>query len=253
MHLLLACLLAGFQAQPPIPLSIQAVTAAQTATGHVITLQLTGTAGPSTGRLLENPWRLYFDLPGVVPGKQRTVNVEAGAISHVRIGVNQPSPPVTRVVIELTKRVTWRLEPGSAPGEFRVVITDPSPGRVIYEPKPAAPAAPAARDRRAQITADLFQSASMLEAMRAWTGPSDAALVTLMAKAEELSTGARAMRVTGSAGDVALVAAVDALLAATRARAQALADGTPQSRDNAIAAAHGALLLLAHAQQQQSR
>lgn len=263
MYLLMTCLTAGIAMQPPIPLSILEVAASRSGGAHVITLKLSGMARPSAGTLLENPWRLYFDLPGVVPGKQRTLHVEAGAISHVRIGTNQPAPPVTRVVIELTKRVTWRTEPGAAPGEFRVIITDPSPaaarqpdagraGRVIYEPAPA-PAPPPARDRRAEIRADLFQTAPMLEAMRAWTGPGDAALAALMAKAEEWSTGARAMRITGSAADVALVAAIDALLAATRARAAALADGTAQSRANAIAAANGALLLLAHAQQQQSR
>lgn len=264
MFLLLTCLLAGITAQPPIPLSVREVTAGRAGSGQVITLKLTGNATPSPGKLLENPWRLYFDFLGVVPGRQRTVNVEAGAVSHVRIGANQPAPPVTRVVIELTRRVTWRMETGPAHGEFRVVIDDAAgvadrpaaaaeTGRVIYEPGPSMPAVPPARDRRAQITSDLFQTAPLLEAMRAWSGPSDAALAQLIAKAEELSTGARAMRITGSAGDVALVAAVDAVLNAARARAAALADGTPQSRANAIAAANGALLLLAHAQRQQSR
>ena len=155
------------------------------------------------------------------------------------------------------------MEAGVASGEFRVIIDDaPSvagtpgaaanTGRVIYQPAPAVPDLPA-RDRRAQVTSDLFQTAPMLEGMRAWTGPSDAALAQLIAKAEGLSAAARAMRSTGSAGDVALVAAADAVLNAARARAAALADGTAQSRANAIAAANGALLLLAHAQQQQSR
>lgn len=240
-------------------MAIRAVTSAPGATGTVLTLQLTGAVQPSAGRLLENPWRLYFDLPGVVPGPQRTLNVESGSISHMRIGINQPAPPVTRVVIELTRRVTWRMEPGPAPGELRVIIDDPAAdagaakgpaGRVIYAP---AAAAPPARDRRAQIKGDLFEMAPLLEAIRAWTGPSDGALAAMLAKAEELGTGARAMRITGSAGDVARVAAIDAVLAAARARAQALADGTEQSRANAMTAANGALLLLAHARQQQPR
>jgi hypothetical protein len=56
------------------------------------------------------------------------------------------------------------------------------------------------------------------------------------------------MQITGSEPDRALVAALDAVAAAADARATALADGSAQSRANAIAAAGGALMLLHHAQ-----
>lgn len=224
--------------------SIRSVTAAPAGTGLVITVQLTGPVKPSAGKLIDNPSRLYFDLPGAVPGKQRILNIERGAVSHVRIGMNQPAPPVTRVVIELSAKVRWRIEPGASAAEVRVILEDAVPassGRVFYQP---APESSPAVDRRSDIRADLFRMQTALDAMAAWTGPSDADLAVLIESAERMSAAARGLRITGAPADLALSAAIDAVLTAGRARAQALADGAPQSRANAIAAANGASLLI---------
>jgi hypothetical protein len=121
------------------------------------------------------------------------------------------------------------------------MATSSGTGRVFYQPSPQPAAAP---DRRTDLTADLFRMQTALDAMSAGTGPSDADLAVLIASAERMSGVARGLRVTGAAGDLALSAAIDAVLMAGRARAQALADGTPQSRANAITAARGALLLV---------
>jgi hypothetical protein len=191
-----------------------------------------------------------------LPGNRRLVRVEAGPVSQIRLALNQPSPPVTRVVIDLTRPVSWRVETSAGGRELRVVIAGverPLPagtggaavGVVMYAP-PADPSP--ARDRRAEIQSQLFGMGGVLQAMRAWTGPSDAELATLIATVAELSTGARAMQITGSEPDRALVAALDAVAAAAGARATALADGSAQSRANAMAAAGGALVLLNHAQ-----
>ncbi|HUF23192.1 MAG TPA: AMIN domain-containing protein [Vicinamibacterales bacterium] len=232
------------------------LTAARNGHEVVVTVSLTGGATAPAPRLLEGPWRLYFDVAGVLPGNRRLVRVEAGPVSQIRLALNQPSPPVTRVVIDLTRRVSWRVETSAGRREIRVVIADVErplragtgggpPGVVMY----ALPADPApARDRRAEIQSQLFAMGGVLQAMRAWTGPSDAELATLIATVAELSTGARAMQITGSEPDRALVAALDALASAADARAKALADGSAQSRANAIAAAGGALVLLHHAQ-----
>lgn len=243
-------------APAPVAPAIRSVTASPTATGVVITVQLTGPAAPSAGKLIDNPSRLYFDLPGVTAGAQRMLAVENGSISHVRIGMNRPAPPVTRVVIELSGKVKWKIEPGASASEVRVTLDEVAPrpaprgpgGRVIYQPVPAPAPAPAV-DRRAQMTSDLWMMAPALDAMAAWTGPGDAELATLIASAERLSAEARALRMTGLPADLALGAAADALLTACRARAQALADGTPQSRANAITAARGALLLVSEVRQ----
>jgi hypothetical protein len=84
-------------------------------------------------------------------------------------------------------------------GVFPASTLPPAPsgstGKVIY----TAPATPApAVDRREDIRSQLFAMVPSLEAMRDWKGPSDAELANLIAAADQLSTGARAMRVTGS-------------------------------------------------------
>ena len=203
--------------------------------------------------LLSDPWRLYFDLAGVLPADKPMLTVGAGTVINVRMALNRRQPPRTRVVIELTSKPAWHIERGEDGRTMRVVIEkvfDEPPalprGTLIYLP-PAEGTASVAIDRREQITSQLFSMAPAVEAMRAWTGPSDADLASIIAAAEQMSTGARAMQITGSAFDVALVSAIDAVSAAATARATALADGTPQSRANAIAAASGALLLIENA------
>lgn len=241
---------------------VDAIRATQAGDEVVIRLLLSGPATPSEPVLLEHPWRLYVDLPGVLPGSRKAVDVRTGGVTQVRVALNQTAPPVTRVVIDLSSKAAWRSERSGDGRELRLIVggdgtTAAKPaaapqgprGAVLYAP--AAPAAP--RDRREQIRADVFAMRGAIEAIRAWTGPSDADLAAMIASLEQLATGARAMQISGSASDRALLSAIDAAGAAARARAAALADGTPQSRDNAIAAAAGALLLLERARSLESK
>lgn len=243
------------------PARVTSVTAAPSGGDTVVTIVLGADARVSQPRLLEQPWRIYFDIPGVAPGDTRLVDVGGTTVARVRLALNQPQPAVTRVVIELTRKAAWRMERADGGREVRIVVEGTAGtgtagtgadangaaagtrGTVIYAPPPAPSAAV---DRREQIRAQLFAMGPTLDAMRAWTGPSDGELAALMAAIEQMATGARAMKVTGSDSDLAMIAAVDAIAAAASARARALADGSPQSRANAVAAASGALLLIDH-------
>lgn len=232
----------------------------------VITITLTGETKTPAPVLLENPFRIYLDVPGARPGSQRLLEVNAGPVARVRAALNRSSPPVTRIVIELTAKAAWTIDRSAGGRELRVVISGggetapsasatPSSGKgaVIFQPAAAAPAGPPARDRRERIKETLFSMAGALEEMRAWKGPQDSVLATMIGSLEQLSADARGLQITGTAPDAALVAAVDAVFAAATARAQALADGSAQSRSNAIAAASGALLLLEHARKDSSK
>jgi hypothetical protein len=214
---------------------------------------------PGDPALLSDPWRLYFDIAGVLPSANPRLTVGEGTVINVRMALNRRQPPRTRVVIELTSKPVWRVERDPDGKTMRVVIEKVFPqdaepalprGKLIYIPPPEGTAS-AAIDRREQIKSQLFSMTAAVEAMHAWTGPSEADLANIIAAVELLSTGARAMQITGSAPDFALVSAIDAVGAAAAARAKALADGTPQSRANAIAAAAGALLLLENARKLQ--
>ena len=231
------------------------VEAARAGADMVVTLRFAQPATPADPVLLSDPWRLYFDIPGVLPSEEGPLTVGTGTVLTVRMALNRREPPRTRVVIEMTSKPVWRVEREPDGKTMRVVIekvfheeTRPAlpRGTLIYIP-PTAGTASVAIDRREQIKLQLFAMTPAVEAMRAWTGPSDADLANIIAATEQLSSGARAMQITGSAADIALVSAIDAVSAAAAARARALADGTPQSRANAIAAAAGALLLLDNA------
>ncbi len=252
LALIVALSAAPLTAQPAP--QVTAVAAARAGGVTSVTIGLMPGARVSEPRLLEQPWRIYFDITGVRPGGRRLLEVGGGPVSRVRLALNQPDPAVTRVVIDLSEKAPWRME--RAGGDVRVVIGREAmraadapidgaeaPGKVIYVPP--GPVTPAV-DRRAQIRAKLFAMAPAVDAIRTWNGPADGELAALIAESEELATGARAMAVSGSAADQALVAAIDAVAAAARARARAIADGTDQSRANAISAASGAILLLEH-------
>ena len=251
-----ALLLAPGQTAP----RVSGVEAARTGTDMAVTLTLPPAVKAGQPALLSDPWRLYFDIDGVLPSEKTLLTVGQGTVINVRMALNRRQPPRTRVVIELTSKPVWRVERDGDGRTMRVVIekvfaqeTPPAlpRGTLIYIP-PAEGTASVAIDRREQIKSQLFAMAPAVEAMRAWTGPSDADLANIIAAAEQLSIGARAMQVTGSASDLALVSAIDAVSAAATARAKALADGTPQSRANAIAAATGALLLIENARKSEA-
>ena len=124
----------------PVPAAAQPAlqqVEAELANGAVVlTFTTTAAAVPNAVKLLESPFRLYFDVPGFQPGGQHSWDVGLGPVRQVRAALNQPRPAILRVVVELTERAAWRMEPGTTPREFRLVITSG---------EPAAPAAPCNR------------------------------------------------------------------------------------------------------------
>lgn len=225
MFLLVATLtLFAAEAQPATAPTLQQVTAEVSGGAVVLTFATSAASVPGPVRLLESPFRLYFDVPGFRPGTRKNWDVDLGPVRQVRAALNQPRPAVLRVVVELTGRAAWKVEPGRSPREFRLVI--------------ASPASPASEPVRAQILAALEALTPVLESIRAGDGPSDAALTVMLSKAETLAGAARA------SNDALLQVAADAVLSASRARAAAIASSDAQSRANAVSAAAGALLLI---------
>lgn len=255
--MLVLALLLNVAATAQLP-SLVSVRAEDTPGGLVITFRTTEAAVPTAVKRLEDPERLYFDIPGFVPGQQPSWAVGIGPVRRVRAALNKAQPARTRVVIELTERRPWHVEPGASPREFRLVVEGaaaPAPKAIPSEfaaaARKAAQAAPpvlppAPPDERTRIASRLFALAPALDAMRMGTGPSDAELVIVIAEAEALAAAARVVRVSGAAEDLLLSGAADALLNAGRARAAALGSGDAQARANAMSAAAGALLLIDH-------
>lgn len=253
LPLLLTLLMAGPASQAP---SVAEVTAQEAAGGVVITFRTTEAAVPAPVKRLEEPDRLYFDIPGFLPGPRASWSVDLGPVRRIRAALNQANPPRTRIVVELSEPRAWRVEPGVSPREFKLVVAAggapeppviPSPfaAAALEAAKAARPVLPAAPpDERTRITRRLFALSPALEAMRTGAGPPDAELVMLIAESAALAASARVVRVSGAPDDLLMSGAADALLMAARARAAALGDGGAQARANASSVAAGALLLI---------
>ena len=102
---------------------------------------------PTVG-VLKGPPRIYLDFRDVTTAKVGTLVQGNALVRRVRVGLNQPRPPVTRVVIELARAAPHRIEAGGRQQELRVVVgasaaTQPAPPPVPQGPAPAVPAAQA--------------------------------------------------------------------------------------------------------------
>jgi len=66
-----------------------------------IDVNLTGSVIPGV-MIASNPDRLVLQLPHTTaPAKQQTVTVKQNGVKSVRVGLNQASPPIARVVVDL--------------------------------------------------------------------------------------------------------------------------------------------------------
>jgi hypothetical protein len=68
------------------------------------------------------PVRIYVDLLKIVPEVDRVTDVHRGAVQRVRVALNQSTPPVTRVVLDLERVATYFLERGDTERTLRIVV-----------------------------------------------------------------------------------------------------------------------------------
>src|SRR5205814_7451764 len=105
----------------------------------------------------DGPARLYVDLANVTSSLPGLTPVAQGTVQNVRIGLNDKSPMLTRVAVEMTRRSAYHLEPSADGQQLTMVIDDaaaPSPqaqaASVLAPGKPAAQPQPAALMAQAQ-------------------------------------------------------------------------------------------------------
>jgi hypothetical protein len=111
--------------------------------GDEVTVSLVGN-GALTATSVEEakdlPPRVLLDFEGVSAsrGVPAVLAVDQADVSRVRVAVNSRSPLVTRVVVDLRRKVPYRVEPAGAEGEELRVIFGAAP-----EPASASTPAPA--------------------------------------------------------------------------------------------------------------
>ena len=90
------------------------------------------------------PYRLYLDIPGVTPRVPAVVPLSKGPVRRVRVAVNSLQPLVTRVVIDLTERMAYVLEPLEGDGtRLRILIGRRDTKQTTTTAPVPAPQAPA--------------------------------------------------------------------------------------------------------------
>lgn len=112
---------------------------------HGLGVQISA-SGPVTteAQVLSGPDRLVIDFPGAVPGRElRGLRLNQGEIRAVRAGLWRSDPPVTRIVIDLSGPMPYRLIPSGKAITVRLgaepttAVADNFPG-VTIERHPTA-------------------------------------------------------------------------------------------------------------------
>lgn len=106
--------------------------------GNEVTVALVGNGvlkASSIDEAKDMPPRVLLDFEGVAAGATvpRTVNVNQGDVTRVRVAANSREPLVTRVVVDLKRKVEYRVDAGADGEEVRVVFVAP------VEPAAAGP------------------------------------------------------------------------------------------------------------------
>jgi type IV pilus secretin PilQ/predicted competence protein len=90
---------------------LQSLRALQGPRGPMLVLQGNGALSPSNVELTkEPPYRLVLDFAGVSPAVKATTAVGNGPVDRVRVAVHSTQPLVTRVVVDLTGPVAYRVD-----------------------------------------------------------------------------------------------------------------------------------------------
>jgi type IV pilus assembly protein PilQ len=134
--------------------------------GYAVTLAGNGPlVATSVEEARDLPTRLLLDFHGVAPGRVASVtNINADGIDRVRVATNSRDPLITRVVIDLARKLPYTIE--SVGEELRVLFSRAVDATVIT-PAIVPAAAPAnvvasasARDVSAELRRDLAVAAS---------------------------------------------------------------------------------------------
>lgn len=132
---------------------LQSVQAVGEGGGTLVTIQANGPLPVPTFDAVDGPPRIFLDFADVMPKVNGTSEGStAGVVKRARVGVNSVSPRITRVVLDLTRRETYRVDTDERHlGRIRILVgSEPGPPAVasaaparIPSPAPAGVSPPA--------------------------------------------------------------------------------------------------------------
>jgi hypothetical protein len=133
-----------------------------------VEVETSGRVTPQT-QVLTGPDRLVVDFPNAVPGAQlRSQSVYRGEVKDVRVGLFQSSPPVTRLVLDLTSAQSYQVFPYSRTVMIKVAGGGEDPAEADDAPAPEA--------RAGLVVANYTASAEPITGSAALKGPARSAL-----------------------------------------------------------------------------
>ena len=133
--------------------TLRSVTVAPTKSGATVVIEGNGPLGQPSSGLANDPPRIYIDLVDVLPGPPIQPPPENPLVRRVRVAEHSANPLVTRVVIDLTMKATYRID-SSASQQGRVTVSveasrdqitaseQPAARQTPPAPKPAGPPTP---------------------------------------------------------------------------------------------------------------
>lgn len=141
----LACVLGsatdsfGQTAAKRIEISLRAITVVASGESATVVIEANGPLSPPSSGFARNPARVYIDFTDVLPGQPVQPVLPNPIVRRVRVAEHNAAPLVTRVVIDLTKETSYRID-SSTLTHGRLVVMLGVPGGVDA-PKPQAPPA----------------------------------------------------------------------------------------------------------------
>jgi len=116
-----------------------------------IEIQTSGTPVAPDTRAITGPDRIVVDFPGALPSPElRVLKVNSGALTGVRSGLFSPSPPITRVVLDLSAPQSYQISTTQNAIILKLGPAKPSPTSAAAPKAPNVPA-PAARIENALL------------------------------------------------------------------------------------------------------
>ena len=127
------------------------------------------------------PSRVFVDFVNVVPRVDAVTPVNQGGVTQVRVALNQADPPVTRVVLDLTRRLVYRVEEDPDAREFRIIVGTAASVTTRRSNAPVEPTAPANPDVTSSVESEAYlrwferlaQDVDRLLSNQATTAPED--------------------------------------------------------------------------------
>ena len=112
------------------------IVASTVSSGFDLSVACTKPVAPGFTRL-KDPERLVVDLPGTVVGSQpSSISVNSPDVRAVRVNQFRKSPPITRIVLDLTGDREYSFEPGGSSFVVHLRAANAPPPKPAEEPPP---------------------------------------------------------------------------------------------------------------------